>query len=287
MKILFKRFKFMIILLAILTLIAFIFIQNNLIGITTINYSNDKIPVEFNDFNIVHISDLHNKSFGKNQKKIISKTKNLDASIFVITGDLIDSYSPNIEKSMEYINYLVTLAPVYYVNGNHELRSGLYPELKKRLTESGVIVLEDELFTLSKENSKLNLIGITDPSSTKNKEDYELKAITDNKLKKLTQDVKEDTFTMLLAHRPEDIDIYSSNNIDLAFSGHAHGGQFVIPFIGRGLFAPHQGILPKYTSGINKIANTSLVVSRGLGNSIFPIRLFNRPEIVKVTLKSN
>lgn len=286
MKILFKRFKFMIILLAILTLIAFIFIQNNLIGITTINYSNDKIAVEFNDFNIVHISDLHNKSFGKNQKKIISKTKNLDASIFVITGDLIDSYSPNIEKSMEYINYLVTLAPVYYVNGNHELRCGLYLELKEKLKNSGVTVLEDELLTLSKNNASVNLIGLTDPSSTKNTEYYELKNITYNKLKNLTKDTS-NAFTMLLAHRPEDIDIYSENNIDLAFSGHAHGGQFRIPFIGRGLFAPHQGVFPKYTSGITKVANTSLVVSRGLGNSIFPIRLFNRPEIVKVTLKSN
>ena len=89
---------------------------------------------------------------------------------------------------------------------------------------------------------------------------------------------------MLLAHRPENIHIYSNNNIDLVFSGHAHGGQIRLPFIG-GLIAPNQGILPKYTSDIYLEGNTSMVVSRGLGNSIFPIRVFNRPEMVVVNLR--
>lgn len=276
----------MIIFLAMISLIILIFIytQNNFISTTQINYINNKIPNEFNNYNIIHISDLHNKLFGKNQNTIKKESQGLDADIFIITGDLIDSYKTNIEKSMEYINFLVTLAPVYYVNGNHEHRTGLYPLLREKLLVAGVIVLEDELITLSKGKSKINLIGLSDPSFNENKDNYELKRITNNKLKKLTKNNK-DTFTMLLAHRPEDIDLYSINNIDLAFSGHAHGGQFRFPFIG-GLFAPHQGILPKYTSGINKLSKTSLVVSRGLGNSIFPIRLFNRPEIVKIILKS-
>lgn len=276
----------MIIFLAMISLIILIFIytQNNFISTTQINYINNKIPDEFNNYNIIHISDLHNKLFGKNQNTIKKESQGLDADIFVITGDLIDSYKTDIEKSMEYINFLVTLAPVYYVNGNHEHRTGLYPLLKAKLLSVGVVILEDEVITLSKEKSKINLIGLTDPSFNENKDNYELKTITDNKLKKLTEN-NNDIFTILLAHRPEDIDLYSANNIDLGFSGHAHGGQFRLPFIG-GLFAPHQGILPKYTSGINKLSKTTLVVSRGLGNSIFPIRLFNRPEIVKIILKS-
>ena len=98
----------------------------------------------------------------------------------------------------------------------------------------------------------------------------------------LTEDLK--GYNILLSHRPELIDIYASFNINLVFSGHAHGGQIRIPFIG-GIIAPNQGLFPKYTSGLYEVKNTKMVVSRGLGNSAFPIRINNRPEIVVVRFK--
>ena len=96
---------------------------------------------------------------------------------------------------------------------------------------------------------------------------------------------EEDGYTILLSHRPELFEVYAENNIDLIFSGHAHGGQFRIPFVG-GLIAPNQGLFPKYDAGIYEEGNTTMVVSRGIGNSIVPFRINNRPEIVLVELAS-
>jgi hypothetical protein len=98
--------------------------------------------------------------------------------------------------------------------------------------------------------------------------------------------LKPDGFSILLAHRPNPLAVYADYPVDLVFSGHAHGGQFRLPGIG-GLVAPDQGLFPEYTSGTHTIKNTTMVVSRGLGNSIIPLRLFNRPELVVVTLKQN
>ena len=75
--------------------------------------------------------------------------------------------------------------------------------------------------------------------------------------------------------------------MDLIFTGHAHGGQFRIPLIGGGLVAPDQGLFPEFTSGLHIRGSSIMFISRGLGNSIVPIRIFNRPEIIAVTLKSN
>ena len=95
---------------------------------------------------------------------------------------------------------------------------------------------------------------------------------------------KDDRLTLLMAHRPDQIGLYSRFPIDLVFTGHAHGGQIRLPFV-KGLYAPHQGILPKYTEGVHTKNGTSVVISRGLGNSRFPFRVFNHPEIVIVDLE--
>lgn len=89
---------------------------------------------------------------------------------------------------------------------------------------------------------------------------------------------------MLIAHKPEYLEDYQNIGFDLGFAGHAHGGQIRIPFINQGIIAPGQGLFPKYTEGINTIDGFSLIISRGLGNSGFPLRLFNRPEVIVVTL---
>jgi predicted MPP superfamily phosphohydrolase len=100
---------------------------------------------------------------------------------------------------------------------------------------------------------------------------------------KLDELISEEEFTLLLSHRPEMFDTYVEKDVDLVFSGHAHGGQFRIPFVG-GVFAPNQGLFPKYDSGIYSEGNTTMVVSRGIGNSAFPFRINNRPEVILVEL---
>lgn len=285
MKLKSKKYKlFFILLILIIGIPLFCFWQNNDIVITNIVYSNKKISEAFNDYKIVQISDLHNKEFGSEQKKLLEKLRKTQPNMIVVTGDLIDSKDTNLDIAMEFIYGAVKIAPVYYVSGNHEAWSGIYDEFKQALLDSGVSVLDNSKTEILMGESNFQLLGISDPAFSPsgyidNDGQYEI----GEKLKSLAND-NSSSFKILLSHRPELIQLYAENNIDLVFTGHAHGGQFRIPFIG-GLVAPDQGLFPKYTSGSYHEGNTTEIVSRGLGNSIIPVRLFNRPEIIVVTLK--
>ena len=94
-----------------------------------------------------------------------------------------------------------------------------------------------------------------------------------------------DSYTILLSHRPELFSVYAEQEMNLVLSGHAHGGQFRLPLVG-GLVAPNQGFFPEYDSGVYTEHGTSMVVSRGIGNSLFPFRFNNRPEVILIELKS-
>ena len=261
-------------------LAVFCYWQNNDLVTTKIIINNNKIPVPFNGYKIVQISDLHNKEFGRNQSKLINLIKNANPDIIVITGDLISSKDTKIDIAMELIYGAIDIAPVYYVPGNHEAWSAKYAELTQKLIASGVVILSDKKIQITKEDTSIDLMGLSDPSVSLYGE-YQLgKRLNDL----VTGDV--DSYKILLSHRPDLIEIYASNKIDLAFTGHAHGGQFRLPIIG-GLGAPDQGFFPKYTSGTYTMDDTTMVVSRGLGKSVIPVRIFNRPEIIIVTLKND
>jgi hypothetical protein len=276
-----KRKKMIAILLAIIVFITtFLLWQNNSIVVTRINITNVKIPDVFTGYNIVHISDLHNKKFGKNQSVILRKIVKEKPDIILITGDLIDKNKTDIGVAMEFIYGAINICPIYYVTGNHEKLSGVYSTLSQLLINAGVIVLENAKTVIEKEQQKIEILGVQDPQFSTNS--YSDAFVVDESLKSLT-DSNDNTFKILLSHRPELIETYAKNEIDLVFSGHAHGGQIRLPIIG-GLFSPNQGIFPEYTKGVYYKENTSMVVSRGLGNSIFPFRIFNRPEIIVVTL---
>lgn len=266
----------------ILAALVFCIWQNNAITTTKIDYSNAKIPEEFNGYRIVHISDLHNKEFGKNQEGLLKKIHAVSPDIIVITGDLIDRRKYDLETAMVFINGAVEIAPVYYVSGNHEAWSGEYENIRENLKSAGVHILDDTKATLSKGQGKIEILGLSDPDFLTTS--Y-LEGTNISKLREHLQLLSDFVFQILLCHRPELFDIYVKENIDLIFSGHAHGGQFRIPFVG-GLVAPDQGLFPKYTSGAYTQNKSTMIVSRGLGNSIIPIRIFNRPEIVVVTLRN-
>ncbi|MGH0429685.1 metallophosphoesterase [Bacillus hominis] len=259
----------------------FSYLQNNLISVSEVNISSSKIPSSFKGFRILQLSDLHNKKFGENQDILIEKVKNLNPDIIVITGDLIDSKSYDAEISLQVIRELVTGYPVYFVTGNHEQWSGKYNSLEKELKKQHVTVLRNEHASIQKEGQEIYLLGIDDPDFTNEKRDEG--SIIKAEIEKAKDKVQPDGYKILLSHRPEFLEEYADEKIDLVLSGHAHGGQVRLPFLG-GLVAPNQGILPKYTAGLYEKQNTSMIVSRGLGNSIIPQRVFNRPEIVVVQL---
>ncbi|QUH26603.1 metallophosphoesterase [Serpentinicella alkaliphila] len=272
------------IIIIIILLIIFLIWQNNSIVVSYSDYHNSKIPADFNELKIVQVSDLHNKMFGDNQSNLLSHVEKLSPDIIVITGDLVDRRNFDLDKAISFINGAVKIAPIYYVSGNHEAWSGRYSRITQKLTNAGVYIMDDNVLDISKGSSTIKIIGLSDPDF------YTLRYFEGTNTSKLKEELQKlsdsDKFKILLSHRPELFDLYSENNIDLIFSGHAHGGQFRIPFVG-GLVAPDQGLFPHYTAGSYIKESSTMFVSRGLGNSIIPIRIFNRPEIVVVTLKSS
>lgn len=257
---------------------------NTSIQTTQISINSEKMPTPFNGLKIVQVSDLHNAEFGDDQSRLLKAVKDASPDLIAVTGDLIDSRHTDVEKAMKFINGAIKIAPVYYVTGNHEARIAEYAELEEQMTEAGVVILRNESTTIERGGESILLLGLDDPAFTK-KEDAsgESKTMIDTKLKDMLSECG--GYTILLSHRPELLDVYADNNIDLVLSGHAHGGQVRLPFVG-GLVAPNQGFLPEYSEGMYEKNQTKMVVSRGLGNSIAPIRINNRPELVVITLAS-
>lgn len=255
--------------------------ENNNIEISESDYSNPKIPSAFNGFTIAQISDLHNKMFGDNQKYILAKLKSIDPDIIVITGDIIDRRKYDLYAAVMFVKGAVKIAPVYYVTGNHEAWSKDFDNTKVWLIESGAIFMDDTDVVLTKGDSSIKILGVSDPDFLTS--EYDQGNDVSKMTKQLAKWSQDKSFKVLLSHRPELFDLYSKNNMDLIFAGHAHGGQIRIPFVGA-LVAPDQGWFPKYTSGRYTKGSSTMYVSRGLGNSIFPIRINDKPEIVVVRL---
>ena len=244
---------------------------------------SDRIPQGFEGFRIAQVSDLHNAEFGEGNEKLIQLLSQTDPDVIVITGDLIDSRHTDIDIALDFARQAVKIAPVYYVSGNHEARVREYEDLKMGLAEAGVVILENQKVQISREGERITLVGIGDPSF---QEDY-LFGDSESVARQAIDDLQNesDGYTILLSHRPELFDLYVDTGMDLVFSGPAHGGQFRLPFVG-GLVAPNQGFFPKFHAGQFTEENTTMIVSRGVGNSIIPVRFNNRPEIVLVTLRN-
>lgn len=268
-----------IILLFLISL--YLYYENNYLQVSNYIIESNKLPQNFDSFKIAHISDFHNEKSKKLTNDLVIAIKNSNPNIIVITGDLIDSNKTDINTAIQFVKKINDIAQVYYVTGNHEARINNYDKFKEELEKNKVIILDNKLEIIKNGDSELNLVGIDDPNFNYNTYRDDTKVIEDN-LKNISYD--KNNFSILLSHRPELIEIVARNNFDLVLAGHAHGGQIRIPFIG-GLFAPNQGLFPKYTSGNYKIKNTEMIVSRGIGNSTFPFRVNNRPELVIIELK--
>ena len=230
----------------------------------------------------MQISDFHNTKSKNLTNDVIDEIKEQKPNIIVLTGDLIDSNKTDIEVAINFIKKVNNIAPIYYVSGNHEASISSYTKIKEQLTENKVIILDNKTEVLKINESEINLIGIDDPRMA-----YE-SFVSDSEIIKGELDnakYDDNKYTILLSHRPELFDTYVEKELDLVLVGHAHGGQIRIPFIG-GIVAPNQGLFPKYTSGIFEKSKTTMVVNRGIGNSILPFRINNRPELVVITINN-
>lgn len=278
-----KKLSMLIVTLAVLVIAVIrVIMGNSHVGVTRYTVESSRIPAAFDHFKIAVISDLHNAEFGTDNSHLLKLIEDEAPDMIAVTGDLIDSNRMDISIAEELIDQIVDIAPCYYVTGNHEAWIGTeYQETEKMLLDKGVIVLHDETVKLVRDDGSIQIAGLDDPAFSGEAAD-DGEELLKSRLKDMEID---DSFCILLSHRPEIFDVYVSMDIDLVLSGHAHGGQFRLPFIG-GLIAPDQGFLPEYDDGEYIEDNTLMIVSRGLGNSIIPIRFNNDPELVIVELNS-
>lgn len=260
---------------AALALIAFFIWQDNDIVLSRIDWAHSKVPPSFDGYSILLVSDLHGKRFGRGQQRLLKQADACRPDIIVITGDIIDGRRKKTEAALSFVAQAAGIAPVYYVAGNHEWRYGRYGALREHLRAAGATVLDNAGVTLQKGESCIRLAGVKDMAFGK-------RSTFKRNLRRLAG---APGMTILLTHRPEEIALYAACGFDLVLAGHAHGGQVRLPLIG-GLYAPGQGVFPRYTSGLHRVGETAMVISRGLGNSLFPLRVFNRPELVLVTLRA-
>ncbi len=248
---------------------------DNAVKETFYTVESDRLPSAFGGFRIAQVSDLHNDDLTDNFASLLTKLEKAAPDIIAVTGDLIDCRVPDMDKAAYFMQQALQIAPVFYVTGNHEAALyAEYPQFEQRLRDMGITVLNNEAVSLTVGNAQITLLGLADPNAT---------TMDSNDRISLMQTYTTQGFTIVLSHRPELFDEYCTAQADLVLTGHAHGGQIRIPFVG-GIYAPGQGLLPEYDAGVFTRGSTVMYISRGIGNSLFPIRFNNRPELPVITL---
>ncbi|SJZ90167.1 metallophosphoesterase [Anaerorhabdus furcosa] len=257
-------------------------ITNKKVKTTHFEIRSKKLPNEFDGYHITLCTDIHNEQY-LNNEQFYKQVEVTNPDIILISGDFIDSRRTNFDVSLEIARRLVTIAPTYYVTGNHEYRLITFPIFEESLKEIGVRILRNEAIKLHRGSSSITLLGMDDPHFFSENNGHQNEAKVLNKL--LDELKTKDDYTVLLIHRPEFFEDYYQHKIDLALCGHTHGGQIRIPFVG-GLIAPHQGFFPKYDAGYFCKGDTQMLISKGLGSSSFPLRVNDQPELLEIRLKS-
>ncbi len=260
--------------------------QNDSLQVERFKCVSAKVPPAFDGFVVVCIADLHEKEFGPNNERLFVAIRSANPDVIAISGDLLVDPPLDVEFARRFIAEAAKIAPVYYVSGNHEAiapTQNEYLPFVKAVEDAGATVLDGEKVELKRGASSLVIAGVADPILER-KADRRLTSeqIVAEKLRRAPPDER---FYLLISHRPELAELYAKHGVDLALTGHAHGGQIRLPFVG-GLVAPNQGIFPRYDAGAYRIGESTTIVSRGLGPSVFPMRLFNRPHLVVCELKS-
>ncbi|WGX74674.1 metallophosphoesterase [Paraclostridium bifermentans] len=274
-----------------------LFLNREINSLETTRYEikNKKIPKEFNNFKIVQVSDLHNKTFGKNNEKLLKEIHKEEPDIVVITGDLVEGDKNNFHVSLNFLDELTKSYEVYHIIGNHEQKSLIkkykkeYELYFKELSKKPIINLENDKVIVNKDNSSINIFGLIIPLE---KYPYFFKNFKNRKegldkgfIKKSLGEINKNEYNVMLAHTPFFFEDYSDYGADLVLSGHVHGGIIRLPILG-GVLSPNREFFPKYDFGNYKKDDTTMILSKGLGGSKVLIRFNCRPEIVSITLRS-
>ena len=236
---------------------------------------SQKLPESFDGFKIVQLSDLHGAEFGENGMGLVEKVKELEPDIIALTGDFVTDEG-DLAAVEKLAARLVKLCPVYFISGNHEFGSGLAVKVRNILERAGVKYLSNEYLTINRGEDGILLGGVEDPLAYAD-------MLSPDELAQKMNDAAPDAFKILLGHRNYWMTEYPELPVDLIFCGHAHGGLIRIPGVG-GLIGTDRRLFPDFDAGEYNNGRYTLIVSRGLGNSVSIPRVFNRPEIVCVEL---
>ncbi len=293
-----KRLKLIVALLLVGAILWNVY-WNQSIMMRTYTCQNSDIPENFRGYRIVQLTDIHSVRDVKQGEMIHEKVRSADPDMICITGDLIDSayYKRNGIKGEQYtlllLEELLKIAPVYMVYGNHEMVLLDNPDqnaFKVAVEKLGVEIINNKSFKIYSEDREeyIRLAGIQDPATLYKSFRYAgIKTNGDRveaMLDTVTVGVRSEEFVLLLSHRPEYLEMYDQYSLDVCLTGHAHGGQFRIPFVG-GVYAPGQGFFPKYTKGVYRTDDLEMYVGVGIGNSTIPFRVFNPPEMITIVLE--
>lgn len=274
-----RRFwPFLLVLLVLAVLIGSAFWQR--LTISRFTVSSAKLPEAFDGFRIVQITDLHCTSFGEQQEQLCRKIESLEPDLIVLTGDMNDQHRLDLEPTRALCAAFSGRVPMYAVTGNHDLwvSSSEFQKLRALYEEYGVVLLRGDTVALSQGDAVIYLHGEDDPAHWGNNTVGYLSEHP------LSVTPEPGAFNILLYHRANAFPVTSTLGFDLVISGHMHGGQVRLPFVG-GLVSPTQEFLPDYTAGMYQENGTTMIVGRGLGNAVSIPRIWNPPEIVCITLK--
>lgn len=258
----------------VLFIILLIMIYSHLLSV--VNYQFDDVGyIGDDEFNIALITDLHACYYGDNQKWLMDILKQKQPDVILLGGDIYDDKRP-FDNADKLLAQLPSIAPTYYVDGNHEnwLPSADYQKVLTKINNHGVEIIHGKHISIP--NTNIHIFGVSDPDG----------GHFDKDLQTITPKLNKDNINILLSHRPELIEKYRQYPFDLILSGHAHGGQWRVPFLINGVFAPSQGIFPKYAGGLYEFDNNvKFIVSRGLARESTRVpRIFNRPELVFIKI---
>ncbi len=263
----------------LLLMVSIIYLSNNWIKINFAYIELDNLPESMDGFRIVLLSDLHDSEFGKNQKNLIEIVHQQSPDIIVFVGDLVEDQRSDIDGAMNLMNELSQIAPVYFVEGNHDLLRDVKDAecgLAEKLRQNGVTYLFNTWTTVERNGSSFNLVGIGDLFCGR------------ARLEQATRGLPPGRATILLSHNPKILPEAPDRGIDLVLAGHNHGGQVRLPFC-PALIAPPGEWLPRYDSGLYWERQCPMYLTRGLGYTtmIFDtgFRFFNRPEVAVIVLQ--
>ena len=271
-----KSGRIAIVIIALLCLVGYILVRDSAehLELTRCTVTNHKLSQSFSGFKIVQLSDFHGAELVTD---IVETVREQKPDIIALTGDFITDEGdlPAVEQ---LVSQLSDICEVYFISGNHDFASGRIAELSDILSSCGVNYLKNEYVTIQRGGESIVLAGVEDPNSWADLEP------PDAFLKKVRAEHPDD-YIVLLGHRNYWMEKYPDLPVELILCGHAHGGIVRIPGVG-GLLSTDRTLFPDYEAGMYDNGNYTMIVSRGLGNSISVPRLMNRPEILSIELKN-